>query len=66
MAYTIGSIQMVADNVRNFSGYGFVIHDEHKRPCVTFAYATEAEAKAAAEQIKAALIAAKSVVAGGR
>lgn len=66
MAYTIGSIQMVSDNVRNFSGYGFVIHDEHKRPCVTFAYVTENEAKVASEQIKAALINAKSVVPGNR
>jgi hypothetical protein len=66
MAYTIGSVQMVADTARNFSGYGFVIHDEHKRACVTFAYDTEQEAQAAGEHIKAALSNAKSVVPGNR
>jgi len=66
MAYTIGSIQMVADVALGFSGHGFVIHDEHKRPCVTFAYSTEDLARAAAEQIKAALVHAKSVVPGNR
>lgn len=66
MAYSIGSIQMIADNVRNFSGYGFVIHDEHKRPCVTFAYSTESEAQTAGEQMKVTLSKVKSVVPGNR
>ncbi len=66
MAYTIGSIQMVADVALSFSGYGFVIHDAQKRPCVTFGYPTEAEARAASEQIRAALVHARTVVPGNR
>ena len=64
MAYTMGSVQMVADVARNFSGYGFVIQDEHNRRCVTFAYETRKEAEAAGVLMLGALKRAMRIVAG--
>lgn len=52
MAWSVGSVQTVRDGVGNFSGAGFVIHDEHNRPVMTLGFLTETEAKANAEKMR--------------
>ena len=51
--WRVGPVQTVSGG--SFWGSGFVLYDETGKPCVTFGYATEDNAKAGREHIAAAL-----------
>ncbi len=61
MTWRVGPIQSVTDSAGNFSGTGFVLHDGNDRTCVTFGFRNDADAKRAAENIRAVLAAAAEI-----
>jgi hypothetical protein len=63
MKATVGPVQSVRDSVGGFSGAGFVVFDANGKPCVTFGYIAETEAREARAQIQAALVHCKAIVA---
>lgn len=56
--WRVGPVQSVFGE---FSGSGFVLHDETGKPCVTFGYLTQKDAEAGREHLEEALANAKSV-----
>jgi hypothetical protein len=63
MAWHVGPVQNIQDDVADFSGIGFKIVDATNRPIVTFGYISSAEATRARDLIADALRNAKHVAA---
>lgn len=62
MAWRVGQVQSVRDSIGGFSGSGFVLHDDNGRPCITFGYLSEADARDGARQMQALIAGAKEIM----
>lgn len=51
MGWRVGPLQDVRDDNKHFAGSGFVLHDDHDRPCVTFGFTSREEASAGAKKM---------------
>ena len=64
--WSVGQVQSIQDGIGEFSGSGFTILDEKKRPLIAFGYGNCEEAEEAAKYVKAALSKACFVGGGNR
>jgi len=59
--WRVGDVQRLGAGVATGETWGVALYDETGKPCVTFGYQKEPDAKAGREHIKAALIGVASV-----
>jgi hypothetical protein len=60
--WRVGPVRTAAGGSGEFSGHGFVLHDESGKSCLTFGYLTEKDAEAGREHLQEVLANATSVV----
>jgi hypothetical protein len=62
MGWRVGSVQSVMDDHKHFAGSGFVLHDDHDRPCVTFGFTSKEDASVGAKKMSELIAMSKEIM----